>query len=134
MFVPINGQIVHTEFRALTVRSSVAVYAVLFGDFPDTSKDPEIIRAAFDNGRDRAITEGKLILVSEKDISTASIPAREYIFEDGAFLVRTRVYYVKERLYQVIFGSPLLNGMPAGLTQYYDGLAAKFLNSFKIGA
>ena len=134
VFVPVNGQIVHTEFRAFTVKSPVAEYAVLFGDFPESSTDTEAIRAAFDNGRDRALTEGKFILVSEKDISTAVAPAREYVFDDGAFVVRTRVYFVKKRVYQTVFGAPGQRGMSPALVQYYDGLAAKFLNSFKIGA
>lgn len=134
MFIPVNGQFVHTEARIFAVKSPTAVYIVLFGDFPTESADAESIRAAFDNGRDRAINEGKLILISEKDISTGITPAREYVLDDGAFVFRTRVYYTKGRLYQTIFGGPGLNGMPAGLTQYYDGLAAKFLNSFKIGA
>ena len=56
------------------------------------------------------------------------------VLDDGAFVFRTRVYYTKGRLYQTIFSNPGLNGMPAGMDQYFDGLAAKFLNSFKIGA
>jgi hypothetical protein len=134
MFMPVNAQFVHTEARVFAVNSSVAVYIVLFGDFPTESADAETIRAAFDNGRDRAVNDGKLILISEKDISTGNTPAREYLLDDGAFVFRTRVYYTKGRLYQTIFGGPRLHGMPAGLTQFYDGLAAKFLNSFKIGA
>jgi hypothetical protein len=134
VFMPIDGQFVHTEFRAFTIKSPVALYAVLFGDFPNSSTDRETIAAAFDNGRDRAMSEGKLMLISEKDISTAGLPAREYVFGDGAFVVRTRVYFMKERVYQTIFGRPALNGMPAGMVQYYDGLAATFFNSFKIGS
>jgi hypothetical protein len=132
--VPINGQIVHTEGHAFIVRTPVAVYAVLFADFPGASTEPEMIRAAFDNGRDRALSEGKLILISEKSLSNSNMPAREYVFDDGAFIIKTRVYYVKGRLYQAIFGAPGVNGMPAAMGQYYDGLAAKFFNSFKVGS
>ena len=134
MFLPISGQFVRTDVHVFAVKSPVAIYAVLFCDFPSESSDAETLRAAFDNGRDRAIIEGKLILVKEKEISTAGTFAREYVFDDGAFVFRTRVYYNKGRLYQTIFSNPGLNGMPAGMGQYFDGLAAKFLNSFKIGA
>jgi hypothetical protein len=134
MFVPINGQFIQVEARVFAVKSPEAFYAVLFGDLGKETPDAETIRAAFDNGRDRAINEGKLILISEKDIGTAKIPAREYVLDDGAFVFRTRVYFVNGRIYQTIFGGPGLNGMPAAMTKYYDGLAAKFLNSFKIGA
>jgi hypothetical protein len=134
MFMPISGQFVRTDVRVFAVKSPVAVYAVLFSDFPSESSDTQTLQAAFDNGRDRAISEGKLILVREKDISSAGTFAREYVFDDGAFMFRTRVYYTKGRLYQTIFANPGLNGMPAGMDQYFDGLAAKFLNSFKIDA
>lgn len=132
MFVPIHGQIVNTDVRVFVVRNSVATYAVLFGDFPGGA-EPEELKTAFDNGRDRALTEGKLQLISEKDISSAGMMAREYIMDDGAFVIRNRVYYNKGRLYETIFAGPALNAMPTGLVQYYDGLAAKFFNSFKIG-
>ena len=136
MFVPINGQFINVEARVFAVKSPDAFYAVLFGEFGgNETPDAETIRAAFDNGRDKAVNEGKFILISEKDIGTAKTPAREYVLDDGAFVFRTRVYFVKGRLYQTIFGGPgMKNGMPAGLGKYYDGLAAKFLNSFKIGA
>jgi hypothetical protein len=134
MFLPISGQFVRTDVRVFAVKSPVAVYAVLFWDVPSESSDGETVRAAFDNGRERAISEGKLILVREKDISSAGTFAREYILDDGAFVCRTRVYYTKGRFYQTIFANPGLKGMPAGMDQYFDGLAAKFLNSFKIGA
>jgi hypothetical protein len=134
MFVPINGQFIQVEARVFAVKSPEAFYAVMFGDFGNETPDAETIRAAFDNGRDKAISEGKFILMSEKDIGTAKTPAREYVMNDGAFVFRTRVYFVKGRIYQTMFGGPGLNGMSAAMAKYYDGLAAKFLNSFKIGA
>ena len=82
----------------------------------------------------RALTQGNLRLISEKDISKPGMIGREYVMDDGAFVIRNRVYYIKGRLYETIFAGPGLNGMPAGLVQYYDGLAAKFFNSFKIGS
>ena len=131
LFVPVRGQIVNTEVHAFVVKNSVAIYAVAFGDFPGGS-GPEELKTAFDNGRDRALTEGKLQLISEKDISSPGMMAREYVMDDGAFVIRNRVYYNKGRVYETIFSGPALNAMP-GLVQYYDRLAAKFFNSFKIG-
>jgi hypothetical protein len=133
LFVPIRGQIVNTEARVFVVRNEVAIYAVMFTDFPDV-EEPAVLKNAFDNGRDRALTESKLQLISEKDISKPGLMGREYVMDDGAFVIRNRVYYNKGRLYETIFAGPGLNGMSAGLVQYYDGLAAKFFNSFKIGS
>jgi hypothetical protein len=131
LFVPVRGQIVNTQVHAFVVKNSVAIYAVVFGDFPGGAEREEL-KTAFDNGRDRALTEGKLELISEKDISSPGIMAREYVMDDGAFVIRNRVYYNKGRLYETIFAGPALNAMPAGLVQYYDGLAARFFNSFKV--
>jgi hypothetical protein len=133
LFVPVPGQIVTTEVRVFVVKNAVANYAVLFGDLP-SGTEPEELKNAFDNGRDRALTQGNLRLISEKDISKPGMIGREYVMDDGAFVIRNRVYYIKGRLYETIFAGPGLNGMPAGLVQYYDGLAAKFFNSFKIGS
>jgi hypothetical protein len=132
LFVPIPGQIVNTEVRVFAVKSAVASYAVVVGDFPGA--DAEELKLAFDNGRDRALSDGKLRLISEKDISAPGIMGREYVMDDGAFVIRNRVYYNKGRLYETIFAGPGLNGMPTGLAKYYDGLASKFFNSFKIGS
>ena len=133
MFVPVPGQIVSTEMRVFAIKTSVAVYAVTYSDFP-SGAEPEELKTAFDNGRDRALTEDKLQLISEKDVSAPGIIGREYVMDNGAFVIRNRVYYNQGRLYQAIFSGPVLNGMPPGLVQYYDGLAAKFFKSFKIGS
>ena len=132
LFVPVPGQVVNGEVRVFIVKSTVASFIVLFGDLPESGT--EELKNAFDNGRDRAVNEGKLRLISEKDISTPGVMGREYVMDDGAFVIRNRVYYSKGRIYETIFAGPRLNGMSAGLVQYYDGLAGKFFNSFKIEA
>lgn len=129
-FIPLTGQIFKEDVRIYSVKTPVAMYGVLFGELPQEAKDRETLRAAFDFGRDHALSQGKLRLVSEKDITTAGIPAREYVMEDGAFMAKYRVYYSKGRFYQVLFVSPTGSGTPA-LDQYYNGLAAKFFSSFK---
>ncbi len=131
LLVPLNGKILNVDLRIFAVSSPVASYSVMFGDFPVVN-DREEIKTAFDSGRDRVLAEHKLRLVSEKDISSLSTFAREYVMDDGAFLIRDRVYYNKGRVYEVVFAGPGVNGMPAALGQYYDGLATKFFNSFKI--
>jgi hypothetical protein len=129
-FIPITGQIFKEDVRVYSVKTSVALYGVVYGELPEEAKDRETLRAAFDFGRDRALSQGKLRLISEKDVGTAGIPAREYVMDDGAFMVKYRVYYSKGRLYQILFVSPTVDGTPA-LSRYYSGLAAKFFSSFR---
>lgn len=133
VFVPVVGQIVNTEARVFAVKTSVATYAVMYTDLADV-EGPEVLKIAFDTGRDRALTQANLSLISEKDITTAGIMGREYVMDSGAFVIRNRVYYKKGRVYETIFVGPRLTGMSTGLVQYYDGLAAKFFNSFSIGS
>ncbi|HYX28423.1 MAG TPA: hypothetical protein VE863_07645 [Pyrinomonadaceae bacterium] len=132
-FIPVTGQILTSDVRVFVVKSDVAIYAVIFGELTDEGSDREVQKAILDNGRDHALAEGKLRLVSEKDLSSAGTLGRQYIMEDSAFVIRNRVYFNKNRVYETIFVSPGLNAMPPALVQYYDGLASKFFNSFKIG-
>jgi len=131
-FVPVQGQFVNTEAHVYFVRTNVASYAVGYADFPDAWKDPDLVRTAFDSGRDRLLAAGMLHLVSEKDISTASLPGREWVIDDGAQVMKDRAYYRNGRLYQAIFVSPQVDGMSPELVKFYDGLSSKFFGSFKI--
>lgn len=136
-YVPVVGQIVSTEVHVYLVHTPVASYAVTLSDFPDVPSDAskEIVSEGFDKGRDNMLAYGKLRLISEKDISTSKLPAREYVVvDDGAHMMKNKVYYSKGRLYQVMFLSPQLDGMSAEMVQFYDALSSKFFNSFKIGS
>jgi hypothetical protein len=130
-FVPVPGQIASSEMHAYLVRNDVATYAVLYTDYKD-SKDRDLLKTAFNTGRDAALASGLVHLVSEKDISTPNLPGRELVVDDGARVMKNRVYFRNGRLYEVIFVGPQVSGMSADLAKYYDGLAAKFYGSFKI--
>ena len=133
-FVPVIGQIVNTEMHAYFARNAAAGCVVAYADFPQVSKDPRVLQKAFDNGRAAALAGGKVRLISEKDISTATLPGREFVIDDGVNVTRDRMYYSNGRLYQVIFIAPQLSGMSDELVSFYDGLASKFFGSFKIGS
>ena len=133
-FVPVPGQIVNTEMHAYFVKSAVASYVVAYADFPNASKDPHVLKKAIDNGRARVLAEGKVRLISEKDITTAMISGREFMIDDGVNVIKDRLYYRDGRLYQVMFIAPQLNGMSDEFVKFYDGLASKFFGSFKIGS
>ena len=133
-FVPVIGQIVNTEMHAYFARNAAAGCVVAYVDFPHASKDPRILQKAFDNGRASALANGKVRLISEKDISTADMPGREFVIDDGVSVTRDRLYYSNGRLYQVIFIAPQLGGMSDEIVKFYDGLASKFFDSFKIGS
>ncbi|MFN2577583.1 MAG: hypothetical protein ABR607_07830 [Pyrinomonadaceae bacterium] len=130
-FVPVTGQMVDTEMHAYFVRTSVASYVVIYADFPNLSTDPDMLKQAFDSGRERALSGGAVRLSSDKDISAANMPGRELVFDDSANVVTDRMYFVDGRLYQVMFLRPDLRGMPDGMVKFYEGLSTKFFSSFK---
>jgi len=130
-FVPITGQIVNTEMRTYFVRTSVASYVVTYTDFPNVAKDPRSLRKSFDDVREGLLSNGRLRLLSEKNITMGNVPGREIVFDDGANVVTSKMYFVNGRLYQLMFLRPQLSGMPDDMVRFYDGLSSKFFGSFK---
>jgi hypothetical protein len=120
--------------RLYFVKSSVAVYAIITSELPQTSEDPDLVKAALESTSDFLVASGKLRVIGEKNISSPGIQARQFTLDDGAFITTARVYFTKGRLYELIFSRPGLGeASPHALAQFYDGLAVKFFNSFKIG-
>jgi hypothetical protein len=116
------------------VKSSVAIYGVIYGSLPNAMDDDDFVKTALESTSAFLQASGKLRVVSEKNISSPGVQARQFIVDDGAFITTDRVYYTKGRLYEVIFSRPGLSGTSSeALLQYYDGLSGKFFNSFKIG-
>src|SRR5260221_2886627 len=90
-FVPVPGQIVNTEMHTYFVSSAVASYVVAYADFP--KKDPRLLKQAFDNGRARALADGRVRIISERDLTTVNIPGREFVIDDGVNVIKDRLYY-----------------------------------------
>lgn len=115
------------------VRSSVASYAVIYGDVSNVM-DEDLVRTALESASAFLQANGKLRVVGEKNIGSAGVLARQFVVDDGAFITTARVYYTKGRLYEVLFSRPGLSGPSTdALLRFYDGLSGKFFNSFKIG-
>jgi hypothetical protein len=115
-----------TEIHAFYVERPTedTTYAVAYNDFPFGGEvSPELLKQAFDNGRDRMVGEAKLL--SEQTISLGQFGGREFKFirNDGK-LTRARMYYVGGRLYQIVVET----GREKHLTKSIEG----FLNSFQL--
>jgi len=131
-FVPVPGQIVSSEVHLYLVTTDVATYAVLYSDLPDAAKDPDLLKTLFESGSDRLAGNGLFRMISEKDISSGKTLGREWVTEYGrAQVIKSRAFYRNERLYQIIFAAPQVDGMSAELVKFYDGLSSKFFSSFK---
>lgn len=97
-----------------------------FNDYPAEVIQKADAETLLNGARDGAIgtVQGKLL--AEKKIAIDTYPGRELEFEaqGGAFLARSRIYLVKERLYQIMILSPKAQGLPKD--------TGKFLDSFKL--
>jgi hypothetical protein len=114
-------------------------YYVSYVDFPISPSTPEETKGALDSSRDEALKDGARLIV-ENDVSVAGVVARELLVEKNNFIIRARYFYVKTRLYQMIFTTLPIgvfkNGKPsanaADRTEVFEMVSKKFFDSFKL--
>jgi len=101
-------------------------YFATFNDYPAELIQKSEADTLLDGARDGAVGNVKGKLLEEKKIKVDAFPGREITFEalGGMFIGRSRIYLVKERLYQVMVLSPKAAGLPKD--------AGKYLDSFKL--
>ena len=114
-------------------------YLLTYVDVPKAPTTPEDIKAALDSARDQALSSGARLLL-ENDISMAGVVGRELLVEQNGLILRARYFFVKERLYQIIFvaqpntvfnnGKPSAN--PANYTDLFQMVSKKLFDSFKV--
>ena len=116
-----------------------AVYYVSYVDLPVGFETPEESKAGLDSSRDQAIAAGHR-LISENDVTVAGVGGKEWLMEKNGLIIRARVFYLKQRLYQLILGTPAAlafrNGKPspnpADRTQLFETTSKRFFESFKL--
>lgn len=101
-------------------------YFATFNDYPAELIQKSEAETLLNGARDGAVGNVKGKLTSEKKITIDTHPGRDISFEalGGQFVARSRIYLVKERLYQVMVLAPKDNGLPKDID--------KFLDSFKL--
>jgi hypothetical protein len=122
----INSPVGTIELHVFVVEQSGAQYLVAYNDYPEAmvrSGDPEKV---LDGARNGVVANVRGKLVSEVKITLQQFPGREVrvMIPDGAQIMQTRLYFVKNRLYQVGVVTPEADASSK------DNL--KFLDSFKL--
>lgn len=115
------------------------VYYVSYVDLPAGLETPEEIKAGLDSSRDGAIAGGHR-LISESNVTISGVDGRELLMEKNGLILKGRFFYLKQRLYQLIFGTPaeraFRNGKssadPADRTEYFETVTKRFFDSFKL--
>ncbi len=99
-------------------------YMVSYSDYPAAVLKAGTADKRLDNARDGAVFSLKGKLEEEKKIKLDDYPGRDLLIKTEGRLVRTRIYTVKNRLYQTAVVGP------AKLVQAKE--TVQFLDSFKL--
>lgn len=116
------------ELRAET-GPYLITYMVTYSDFPRLPDNP---RAALINARDGTLKNAQGKLRCEKEVTRDGYPGLEITIDAPSALIKSTLYAVKQRLYQVVILLPPDRNLPTDTTRPCDALAVKFLGSFKI--
>jgi len=123
------------------LKTPAALYMVTYADFPIKIEDPNLLRKYFDEIRDTLLAKHKGDkLLGENEITLNKEVGREWLIDDGNFIIRHRNFFIKDRLYQIILGMARSEALKAGRsgadsqdrTEFYEMVSSKFYNSFKL--
>ena len=120
-FLSIDG---HT-FNVALENDSIS-YTVFYADLPSemTQLSAELILSTIASALS---SQNNLRVLSEQDIHLGSYPGKEFRLENsGKAIVRHRVYWVKQRVYQVAVETPVDREKALSID------IEKFLNSFQL--
>jgi hypothetical protein len=125
--------------RLAILETPSAVYYVSYVDLPAGLETPEEIRQGLDSSRDQAIAGGHR-LISENEVTVAGVGGRELLMEKNGLIIRARFFYLKQRLYQLIFGTRSVLAFrdgksspnPADRTELFETASKEFFESFKL--
>jgi hypothetical protein len=114
------------ELHQYMVELRSGAYGVIYSDLPPLFlQQPDAARRLLDGGRDGAVSQVKGKLVSEDIIHIGLNPGRELHVEFAKGTIRTRMYLINARLYQVVAV------IPSGHEQKASEDTTKFLDSFR---
>jgi TonB family protein len=134
---PVETAAGRIKMHSYILQTNFGTYGVMYGDLPWYSDEPNPGR--LDSARNEALSKGGRLL-SESDVTLGGIVGRELLVDKDGYVLRARMFLVKERLYQAIIitranvafntGRPSSN--PNERTDFYEANVTKFLDSFKL--
>jgi hypothetical protein len=104
------------------VEKDAIAYFASYNDYPPELVQKSDAETMLNGARDGAVANVKGKLTDEKKIKIDAYPGRDISFEalGGMFVARSRIYLVKDRLYQVMVLAPKANGLPKEIDKYLD--------------
>ncbi len=109
-----------------------AEYSVMCADYPEPIENAVVAHNILDSGVKSAVAADSQILET-KEISLEGNPGK-YLKErlpDGKIL-RAKIFLVGQRLYEIAITTPVESGEPVERVRFYNSVASKYLDSFKL--
>jgi hypothetical protein len=116
----------------LVTLQTFAEYSVMYADYPDPIENAAAAHYILDSGVKGAVAADSQILET-KEISLDGNPGK-YLKErlpDGKIL-RAKMLLVGQRLFEIAVTTPVEQGEPVERVKFYDSVAGKYLDSFKL--
>jgi hypothetical protein len=113
-----NGKLMNYVFLS---QKGAAAFAISYADYPQNDADPQ---GVLDRVREGAVNGIKGTLVSGKNITHKGYPGREFQASTQGALYTSRIFLVKDRLYQMVVVAPA--------TQLSATEINRFLTSFDL--
>ncbi|MFL6229059.1 MAG: energy transducer TonB [Pyrinomonadaceae bacterium] len=112
---------------------SLAEYSVIYSNYPIREGDPADARAFLDRGVKGGVAAVNSELLSVTEIALDNYPGRllKERTSDGEIL-RVKLLLVGRRLYQITVTTPSEEGVSAEVARFYEEIANRFLDSFKL--
>lgn len=137
---PTDTEAGRVEIHSFTVETDLGTYYVSYTVFPKYSEEPSAVKSVLDAGRDEQVSKGARLL-NEKEVKlTGGVVGLEWLIENEGLILRNRTFFVKGRLYQVMFVTTpevafktgKASSDPKDRTELYEEIASRFQGSFKL--
>ncbi len=121
----------HMSMLAVTYKEEFVICAMNYSDFPVQITDPTAIRKTLDGAREELLANKTRKLISETEIHLDAYPGREIKIEQGDLIAVSRIFLVRERLFQVVvFASK--GPKPDDVVKFQEDVRQRILSSFKV--
>jgi hypothetical protein len=133
---PVESKLGKAAFHMLLCVSSTTTYSVVYTDYAINLDSADLAQKALDNAREGSlsrIAKEDPRIIKESDISIEGHPGRFLQIElKGDGMIRMRYFVAANRVYAVGAGTPKKQPEVVDTTNDYEGLATRFIDSFKI--
>ncbi|HXI62064.1 MAG TPA: hypothetical protein VNF70_05110 [Pyrinomonadaceae bacterium] len=121
----------HMSILAVTYKEDFVICAVNYSDFPVQITDPTAIRKTLDGARAELLANKTRKLISETEIYLDAHLGREIKIEQGDLAWVSRIFLVRDRLFQVaVFASKAPKS--DDVAKFQEDVRQKILSSFKV--